>query len=457
MIKIRNLIKKYFRRFCSVFLCFAIFFVFCLIPANATTVVESPLFDVLSIQERESFVYSFTNNYTAQFKLPRFDFIYYVEVLFYSWEDVSINLKYANSSVPLTKISLGNNYYRAYYSGYAYGSSLNLDFNVDGSSNVYVLSLSYSSIPLNNTPLPYSISYINYPGSLYNSNVSAGSTFRIPAASDPESHQNLGAPFDFTIYVAASDWKKYDYLNLRFDLYSTSLNSCITRIGSVVLPSSISLSDNVFDFDVLFPDDQLTTSVPSNHYTLVIDLSSVDRSSTESLAIQVTGTYGFGFGFYDYFGTIYFLNGYFRLNEIEADIVWYKKIYLAIMNGFNNSLEWLTVISSKLDIVIGGDPAVSDVRQTQEEINVSVNNQLVGAVEDWNTNIEVVETGYDMAFSKTTPALVWVASLADGIFNGMGWFGNVYFLVGLISVIMLVLSKSGLAHKIGSISRRKGD
>ena len=68
-----------------------------------------------------------------------------------------------------------------------------------------------------------------------------------------------------------------------------------------------------------------------------------------------------------------------------------------------------------------------------------------------------MQTNYDMAFEKTTPALVWLASLADGIFNGMGWFGNVYFLVGLISVIMLVLSKSGLAHKIGSISRRKGD
>ena len=150
-----------------------------------------------------------------------------------------------------------------------------------------------------------------------------------------------------------------------------------------------------------------------------------------------------------YFGRIVHCYGFVTNTTDNVVVTWFRKIYSVITNGFSNLL-------SKLDDVFGvNDTSVDAAVQTQEEINVSVNNQLVGAVEDWNTNIEVVQTGYDSAVTKAAPALGWLASLADRIFTNMGWFGNIYFLVGLISVIMLVLSKSGLARSVSRFRRNE--
>lgn len=460
----RKKLKEYFRRFLSVLLCISIFCVFVISPVSASSIYSDlELIDVLSLQESDYFYYEpNVSSYTVSFP---FDYtVRYIDAI------VASNVPFTAKShgFDLNVKYLGSNYYKVYGAVSYRSDTLALTFISNYNFGfIIVSSLCAGTTELYSSDVPYSINLYNKGNqNLVTADVSAGSSYTLPSGySSSVADQIYG--FDFTIYISPNDWKLYDFLMMRFDMRSVSINSCLVTLGDFVLSYDLSLSSTSFEESY----DGSTVgpyTVPISHYGLVVDLSSVDHNSNDFISIQVTGSYPSGY-FYSDLGTIYFIQGFTHLSSIDVEIVWYRRLWNSISNGFldirsviitnwsNFSNTFTLKMNELLDVFNGNNSEASEAIQKQEEINVSVNNQLVGAVEDWNTNIEVVETGYDMAFSKTTPALAWLAFLADGIFNGMGWFGNVYFLVGLISVIMLVLSKSGLAHKIGSISRRKGD
>lgn len=323
----------------------------------------------------------------------------------------------------LTLVNVSGNLWRAY--GYMNDFYENLHITLANSKQSFVTVYSLKVFPVYNlkpvsVPWDFTLSTTNGKET-YKLDSNGSLTFYFPAVSQELQYNGL-----FTANFTLTDWQKYDYLDFLFGGDIDSFTSVDARIGNTLVPFSYSLiSDN-------------EENTCRRNVSFSIDLSSINRTlTTGDLVVTVSGYYSANLLRY---GHVVFARGYVDLNDLNP-----------LLSFWYNLKDFLSDLFGK------DDSSAEQALQTQEKINVSVNNQLVGAVEDWNTNIEVVEAGYDMAFSKTTPALTWLASLADGIFDGMGWFGNVYFLVGLISVIMLVLSKSGLAHKIGSISRRKGD
>lgn len=233
-------------------------------------------------------------------------------------------------------------------------------------------------------------------------------------------------PRYFSCLIWASESSKVDYVDFFIQFYGVQTDSVSADYGGVDLPMDLNFINSGSDANF---SEQICQAR--------VYLTGVQRDPDEDVTLRLNGTYDSAIegGYINFVSCIGFIDTY-SISPIE--LLWFK-------------LEKL------LNNLLGStDSDANNALTTQEEINVSVNNQLVGAVEDWNTHIEAVETGYDMAFTQTTPALNWIASLANGIYSGLGWFGRLYLLIGLVSVFMLVLSKSGLARKIGSGIRRGG-
>ena len=238
---------------------------------------------------------------------------------------------------------------------------------------------------------------------------------------------------DYVSWVYLSDWKRFDYIDVQLYINAADVTSLSVEQGDLFLEHDVSfIGDN----------DEITSWT---WIVVRVDLSSCDRNSANAPVITLSGHY-----FLEIETShvrLQSIRGIVTIPEPSPLLSFWTNLKSFLSTNFNT-------LFSKIDEGFGlNDDSASNAVQTQEEINVSINNQLVGAVEDWNTHIEVVQTGYDSALTKATPSLGWLASLADRVFTNMGWFGNIYFLIGLISVIMLVLSKSGLARSVGRIRR----
>lgn len=319
----------------------------------------------------------------------------------------------------LTVEHISGNLWRAY--GYMNDFIENLHITLFNSKLSYVTVYSLKVFPVYNfkpVAVDWSISVSTAFGTDKYVTSNGNVDFYLPTSSD------FSVNTDFRIKATSSDWKKYDYIDFLFGGEFANIQSFEVRISDQLVPFS----------STVIPSEESSSS--RMNILVSLDLSDFNKSLvSDEIVFIVDGRFS---PITPTYVTFLYSRGYVEINDPSE------------LNSF-----WLKLRNLLYDLFGKNDSSAQDAIHTQEEINVSVNNQLVGAVEDWNTHIEVVETGYDSALTKATPALSWLASLADRIFNNMGWFGNIYFLIGLISVIMLVLSKSGLARSVGRIRRNQ--
>lgn len=432
----------------------------CLVsPVSASNFeTEDLLYDYFSYSTSSPYHTVYPDRNTVTFDLPQRQYIRYVDLVIGSGQTINgVSCKRGSNITSLTMLPIGNGYYRLYGAlgggKAAWGDTISFIFDVTSSgADIQFIKFNYSIMAIDYWPETLGI--YAQPTSL------SGITYM----SDPDTPLSVdfraasSYPTDYYGWIYLSDWKKYDYMDLLIQVDSAGLSSLSCNIGDKAVPFSVTLYDSDFGqidyvevwFDEITQSNMFlfTYGVSYQWIQIHVDLTDVRRSVSDTVTIDFTGNLAAN------------RSQRITLSSCCGYVLPSNQNELTVLFGSikDTIAYWFQGLYDKFDQAFGlNDNSASAAQQTQEEINVSINNQLVGAVEDWNTNIEVVETGYDMAFSKTTPSLTWLSSLADGIFNGMGWFGNVYFLVGLISVIMLVLSKSGLAHKIGNLSRRKGD
>lgn len=416
---------------------------------------SSPYLDLLpylSVENPITFNGS-TERYIGFSSAPVADYSY-IDILFYTDStDFSIPM-YAGGA---TVYHIDGDLYRAFGQMY-YDSHNNMSpyFYIDCNNGSYFTFVSCKVTLQDFSPvaIPYSYKL----ATPYNS---VSGTFSVGSA-------NVSAPFDtnipdisdgsllsyfISLTLETSIQKKFDYVSIPLSISCNDISSI--RVNQGDLPVE-------FTYNFFNPTINESTSNRTRYIYLLIDLTSLDRSSNVPISVYIDGSFASGNGSLTYFHDAY---GYISIesNPIQYWIAahtasvksYFDSLTSKLSNWFSTNFTWLSNILDELKKLNGDDSEAVQAIQTQEEINVSVNNQLVGAVEDWNTNIEVVQTGYDSAVTKATPALGWLASLADRIFTNMGWFGNIYFLVGLISVIMLVLSKSGLARSVSRFRRNE--
>lgn len=122
---------------------------------------------------------------------------------------------------------------------------------------------------------------------------------------------------------------------------------------------------------------------------------------------------------------------------------WFESMISSIEDGFSSVID-------TLDKFFGGEEAhkVQDAIGEQDKLNVDINKQIESSVDQWNVNITLIEGGYDTAWQNTLPVLLWMSNLANGLFNGMGWYANIFYMVGFTGIVLLILSKSGLGSKM---------
>lgn len=248
----------------------------------------------------------------------------------------------------------------------------------------------------------------------------------------------LDNPYTYQYFtdIYIDNWIKYDYIVVQFAISDANINSLCCYLGDSYVPfdSSVIGDVDLFQYEVnetggvirYFPNG-LDSVI---HVSMRIDLTEVFRSNNSELAVHITGQYSTQ----DSFICLNSVTGYLTNDVTETDTLWIK-------------------LKKLLNDLFGEDPAADQAQQTQEQVDQEVNVHITQAVADWETNIVYAETGFTSGLSLVTPSVAWISLLASRIFDNMNGFGAIYVLVGFMSVIMLLLSKSGIAAKISNRSR----
>lgn len=234
------------------------------------------------------------------------------------------------------------------------------------------------------------------------------------------------------IYI--DDWIKYDYLVVQFAVSDANINSLCCYLGDSYVPFDCSVIGDVelFNWEV-YESGGVIRYFPNGldsviHVSMRIDLTEVFRSNSDDLVVHVTGQYSTQ----DSFLCLNSATGYLSNEVTETDTLWIK------MKKFFT------------DLFGKDDPAAEQAQQTQQQVDQEINLQIVSAMADWDANIQYAETGFNSGLALVTPSVAWISSLASRIFDNLQGFGSVYIMVGFMSVIMLLLSKSGIAAKISN-------
>lgn len=239
--------------------------------------------------------------------------------------------------------------------------------------------------------------------------------------------------------VVLNNWRDYDFLDVYFVMWSPGIKSVSVDLDGISIPYEMSFLDSsIPDYDGSL-GTSYQPSILRQDVMITLDLRNLDRSESYDAypIITVTSQYpSISDAAYCSFSLFSVVGRLAMDNPTELDGFWYK-------------------LKSFLSSIFETDSAADNAQQSQEQMDYEINLQIVDAMDDWNNNIDFAETGFTSGLSLVSPSVAWISSLASRIFTNMGGFSALYILVGFMSVIMLLLSKSGIAAKIGHIGRNK--
>lgn len=248
---------------------------------------------------------------------------------------------------------------------------------------------------------------------------------------------DVSFPYDFFAKLSLTEWVKFDYIDVYFTCRVASISSISVQFDGQYLPYELSYLESSF-----FPDGSWGSdgaSPPDNIFNCVmrIDLTGVNRSVNDVPVIYIDGLY-----------EPYWPAQGITLNSVTGIVIGDVPSELGT---FWQRLQGLLVA------LFGSDPAASDAKVQQDSFEKQSNEFILDAVNDWDHNIDYAETQFKNGFEYVTPSIMWISTLATKIFTSLGSFGSMYLIAGLMSVIMLLLSKSGVAAKLaGSVRRNSG-
>lgn len=334
-------------------------------------------------------------------------------------------------------VELGNNVYRAYGEvGVTISYNFSLYFETTGTTWIYPYTCRVSFNIRSAFPDIGRLKVNDYLGELTDWGMDSPTSplniyFRYPSS--------LGNNdiCDYTAGVYIDNWRKYDYLDIQLILSDSSVSSLACSMDGSFVPFDISVVGNIdlFDWEVN-ETGGVIRYFPSGlenylYVNLRLDLTDLYRSSTSDLGILISGQYSTDMAYISLFS----VTGYVSNDITDTDTLWIKM------------KKFFTELFGK------DDPAAEQAQQTQQQVDQEVNLQIVNAMADWDANIEYAETGFTSGLSLVSPSVAWISLLATRIFDNMQGFGFVYIMVGFMSVIMLLLSKSGIAAKLSHSSR----
>lgn len=309
-----------------------------------------------------------------------------------------------------------------------------LDFYISGSSGSTAI---FEQLRV--TSLDYSQSVIQSTGKLFCNHPEYGTyteEMSTPQA-DVRITFDIYQYFDTTTFlsqVTPLEWEKFDYVDLFITVSCSSIDSITAKLDYSSVPYTITYLDSEYFADI--PSDG-ETDLKTSEYRMCIrlDVRGLDRTSVADPYVEITGTYAPGVLDDQYI----MLTGVTGI--VCADVPSELGTFWQRLQGFLVALFG------------AGDPEAGEAAATQEQVDYEMNLYVVDAVNDWDGNVEYVESGFTSGLALVSPALAWIGSLASRIFINMGGFSAMYLVIGFMSVIMLLLSKSGIASKISNSVR----
>lgn len=264
----------------------------------------------------------------------------------------------------------------------------------------------------------------------------------------------------FCFDLWSPDWKMYDYMDFVIFLHVDHISMISAICGDVTLPFSVSYIER--------------SSTQAYLVSVRVDLRGINRDTSELPHVTIGGMAEF-----NVYNAIILAScsGFVLLNDINPLFYYFKdlknnlsslfsNLSLNISNWGQSIVSSVDSVGSKIetwgqnivDAIVGDQTAnetVNDALHTQEEVNEQINVQLGSAVDDWDGNITIVSQGFNSAYQNSVPALQFLSNLAQSVWSGMGWFGNMFFFLGFLHVFFLLMSKSGLGKAVDKI--RNGD
>lgn len=255
--------------------------------------------------------------------------VYYIDVLFLAnGSDLYMALECYGREYPMTIVSCGESFYRAYIRVGGYGmSEMELAFSGTGNTYLTIYSCKYTiqgslrddincACDISASGFYDTINYVPTDTVNYR-NFTGTSSYELS---------------DLTLVTHFPDWKKYDYIDLLLFVKCGGLTSVSATFGSQVIPIETNLISNS------------NYIVESFFITARIDLRGLDKTSTNQPMIRVTGRVSLN---EDNFVGVSGCAGYICANNVDPTL-WYMDQQLnAIQNGFNS-------MASNLDMNFSG-------------------------------------------------------------------------------------------------------
>lgn len=442
--------------------------------------------------------FSFTGSRTVTYQLPDYFNFRYVDLLFVITSGVptvSISGGSSSASNNLTVVKVGQYLYRAY--GYVpnnFFNRLHLHFTSTSTASTTVVVKSFKVYSRDSiTPdIRVEASGFYTDGDIDLSlNWGDSRPTRIFFTPTGEFYDN-----QFVVDFFCEDWRLYDFVDIQVSLSVNAINSISANFNGQNIPFTVSevLSDSGF--------------VSLYYLTLRLDLRGLNRREDGNPLITVSGIADFdhvnaislhdatGYVEIEFDALSYFFNKLFAslisnfdslstlVSGFRSDVNTVVTTWSDIINksivSFESSIvstvtSWSDTINKSVgsvgskidnwgqkiyDAIVGqksDDTTVSDAIENQEQVNQEVNTQLQSAVGSWSDNVGEVTQGFNLALTNATPALIWISGMAQNIFSGMGWFGNIFFFLGFLHVFFLLMSKSGLGRAIDRADKRGDD
>ena len=266
----------------------------------------------------------------------------------------------------------------------------------------------------------------------------SGQYYDIPFALTYASETGTNAYQEFQFPITVTDWQKFDSITVSGSVGYMALNSIRCTIGGLGLPYEMSyavsnstgaISENLgwnemkyYSYDESYKGTSESSSFiyPDYHgkvlFTVTIDLSMVDRTSSENLVVYFTCLANEVYG---YSVQILRLTGTVNVAD-TSNVSWWAK-FTSFMNklfGIQQSNE-LNELGGTSDSISQGAADIHDFEQSQQTVLDSNFSSIQSAVTftSFNTALVFVQRYANMAFDVVSPyAIVFTLPLFLGLF-----------------------------------------
>lgn len=135
---------------------------------------------------------------------------------------------------------------------------------------------------------------------------------------------------------------------------------------------------------------------------------------------------------------------------------WYVRFFYWIKSEFTDFKQTI-VENSSVGVLNDINSQVSESNNIVNQQHENLNQQIADYQTDWTNQTSTMYPSASEAINALGLPVGFMASYAEKIFLGMSWFGKIYLTIGLFSIFMLLLSKSGIVNKIANSRESSGD